>query len=881
MRALGLITFLALWMVSCSEDPNAADSGLAADSSVVVDSSRVKDGSVLDDRPDVVVADTESRTDASAVVDSLRVNDGGVSDGRSDVLVADSGIPADAFVSVDSSRAEDGSLIEDRPDAAVADTGVRGDAAPDVPLSDAESIGYLTPEEDQPGFDLSTPPDSRWDTEPATITLEGGIEIIDPSRILAGRTVTASVLSPSSLAPARPGAIAAWDIQPTGEFAGVFYVRFPLPSARTSGEVLELWTFNSSEDEWVTQSSARVMPDGRRAIAAMWHFSPQALVQPIAARTAFTNGRDCNGSGTVVDPSAKLTIGQHLPASGEETTVGGRQIAYTHDIGRCVLSELSGQFVFKGGDAPPHDDEDRYADPAMVVPMAELGRLVAERSCGYLRLRITEVFDSRREHTGSSFHFEGRSADLTLCESTPSSTGCTGGKYNDGLGRLARLAATAGLSWSYFEDNSANNAHVHVSMRSGFTAATRAEALRRCYNRGALGLFRSYGAHGTDTAPPGHGGDARFEVSGTESGGQPASGTALRSDFGVAAGGAASSLPSQAGSVRIAGTVNLTSSSAIQCGYSFFLERTGRIVCPGCNVTIRARSGVRIDGVIDLSANESSASRNGGTLTVVQPTDLAPVLELPSIDVRGGDGLSTAVRDGTGAQGGSVYVSAMGDLVLGSSIGVYGLTPRLDHTVTSPPCNLSEGVPGVAGIITSGGAGDGRGGLVRDGYPGGAGGPIDISLVHDSRDLLGRAIFYNAVLATGGTPSDPLISPVEVCTVDLAPGCSFSGTRIGTGSLGGPGPFGKSVCQVNGGVGGTGGAGGALRIHTDAARSCPSLVGVASELSGINETGTRVGDIFHSAGGGCALTWTSAGGSGGSAEDMGGRAGRAGTISIP
>ncbi len=760
-------------------------------------------------------------------------------------------------------------------------------------------VGLTPPDPEDPDrFDTIALPDGRFENMPATLTVNG-VEFIDPDGLLVGRMVTAVALDPAGLVPPVENALASWQLEPSGPLGGVVYARFTLPSRRTPGERLLLWTLDANDGAWATQSVGRVLADGRHVLFAMSHFSPQTVAYETAARLAFVNGTDCRLLDGGTDASADadvpnpviygegLTVGQHLPAAGELQTVGAREIAYTHELGQCVLRRMTDNnnirntVVFKNNDPVPFDNEDMYGDPNIEGPLETLARMVRERSCGTLTLRVTENFDSLREHTGRSTHFEGRGIDLTLAASTPGGGLPAAGAaiYTAGYGRLARLASESGFDWAWYE----NTAHVHADVRRGLEGAARTAAINRCHEGGVRGAVRSNGANGMAMTPPGTGGTVLIQASGTSTGSQP--GGLDTHWFTVAAGATVNAIPSTVSYARIEGTVNLTASTVVRVDYGFYLAPSGRINCPGCSLTLNSRGNIQLDGVIDLSATAMSASRNGGNLTVTVPTDLVPVLRIPSVDVRGGDGDGTA-----GGAGGTITITGVGDLVVGYEPGGANgpLTrSRAGHFAqggaswTVVPAAESRGAH--TGLVSGGGVGGPGvlGGAMTTGLAGGNGGNIRVSLMADSANLLGRTYFFDTFVSTGGLPGARAMSPVEIFHFeDVAR--RVDPIDIGVASTGGRGA--QSFGNVRGGDGGNGGNGGNFTLAAPAAALCPSLAAASDvNIDGANGMGSnRVGTGRRATSGACALSYTVSGGSGGVQGGSGtGYPGNAGTAGMP
>jgi uncharacterized protein YcbK (DUF882 family) len=143
-----------------------------------------------------------------------------------------------------------------------------------------------------------------------------------------------------------------------------------------------------------------------------------------------------------------FSLGERMPDTREAEAVGAirRPVTRTskefRELTRCEGLEV----IFK-------DEEGTGADRMMSRRLSDallrLGTLVGRRWPG-VRVRVTEAWDERHEHSASSLHYEGRAADITTSDLDPAK-----------LGYLATLAVQAGCDWVYYEDRS----HVHVSVR--------------------------------------------------------------------------------------------------------------------------------------------------------------------------------------------------------------------------------------------------------------------------------------------------------------------------------------------------------------------------------------------------------------------------------
>ena len=145
-----------------------------------------------------------------------------------------------------------------------------------------------------------------------------------------------------------------------------------------------------------------------------------------------------------------MKLKQRIPDKSEALAVGPIKSKIKRGDSR-FKSELirypHNNVVFK-------DEEKSGSDYMMTPPLAEclniLAGLVSKEWPG-LKLRVTEAWDENNEHSPTSTHYEGRSADITISD-----------RDRKKLGRLGALAVEAGFHWVFYEDQY----HVHVSMRN-------------------------------------------------------------------------------------------------------------------------------------------------------------------------------------------------------------------------------------------------------------------------------------------------------------------------------------------------------------------------------------------------------------------------------
>lgn len=142
-----------------------------------------------------------------------------------------------------------------------------------------------------------------------------------------------------------------------------------------------------------------------------------------------------------------LILGQKVPNKSEAQASG----AATTKIKRNT-AEFNSLIRYESDDVIFKDEEGTGTDRMMTSRLKEkvdnLAALVKGEWNG-IKLRITEGWDEQNEHSDNSVHYEARAVDITTSD-------------RDGakLGRLGRLAASAGFDWVFFEDSS----HIHASV---------------------------------------------------------------------------------------------------------------------------------------------------------------------------------------------------------------------------------------------------------------------------------------------------------------------------------------------------------------------------------------------------------------------------------
>jgi hypothetical protein len=872
----GCVTVLvAGWLWGCGGGDVDSDGGVNAGAADATSTAGPADGVVADREVGTVDA-TATSVDADEPAD-----------------VVDAASPSDA--AADAEPNADGPALHDAeaPDVVAADEGVLpDDAAPaedaavsvdadPSDLSAALDAGATSP---QPWSEPGEAPDLAWANVPPDRT-SAGVELVDPGLALPATVAfSATPLAAAALSGAPSGAFVGWQLEPSGPLAAPVYLRLPLPSPRVPGE--ELWLVRYDEDElaWVITSVAVVLPSGMQVLVATDHFSTNGLVPAVTGERAFVQNRACPG-GSAPSMGPNLIRGQRVPPGLESAAVGALRVALSHDLAACVLSRAPSDIMFKNEEdvtasLEPHAQEDSLFQADLIGRVRALSASVRAASCDRLDVVVTEAFDSQREHSDGSLHYEGRAVDLSLVlrgAGAPRSLP----RFRAGLGRLGRLALEAGFGSAYYEPGGSNpaNDHVHASVPAPAVAdAAYAATLAGCRASGVRGLVRVNGANATAAAVATSGGSVNFETSETQLPEPLARSLRAAPVFVVDSGAslAQPSLPALARRVAILGALELGSGGTIDIWESVWIAPGASLRCPGCSLTIRARGPVLVDGVIDL--------RPGGTLRVEQLQ--SPEVSLPAIDARGGDGLSSPASGG--ATGGSVTVRAAGDVVLGrrGEPGGFSGLDRLEHGAQGGN-SWTVRVPAPAGrwatVVTAGGVGGQGGSATVPGQRGGDGGPIDIAVTTRALGaggvpVLGRWLSYRGALFTGG--ASPLITAMEIFNFNLATPV-VGPIDLCPGGLGGRG--GISFANANGGAGGAGGNGGALTLRVSGgAANCPPLGGATmTPINGLNGATSLVGQQSRTQAQDCELVFSSSGGSGGvyggSVTGGRGQAGAAGT----
>ena len=781
-------------------------------------------------------------------------------------------------------------------DGATPDGATRDAATLDAATLDAASLDGTTPDgavdldagpppaprdlDDPEAWDPWVTPSPAWDEVEPT-RMMGGVEFIDPHGALD--ELDLAVGRADDVEPPE-GAWSTWSLEPGGALSAVVIARFPLDPPQAPGRALTMWVYDHDALEWVSESAGRISADGRYGVFAMRHFSHHSLTPAQLARLKFLRGCGCDAEPPTADAAtdggrhdvgcadpdpAAVEPGGHLSrvAGGEGDNAGSIATALTREMAVCGLSDIRDVIATPGltiknvDDPQPHHEEDYLMDPGVLRLVRDLATEVRTRSCGATRLRVNDAFDSLREHGGTSLHYEGRAVDIT-----PLTAG--GARDAAALGRVTRVAREVGFDWSHYENPSVDviTHHLHASAR----AVTQIAAIvAQCRPPGARGLVRTRGAPGFEGRRAGNGGAVTRLLGAARLGRAPGRGRAVVNiDRGVTRMG----LDAHVQRVRVEGVLELAADTDLTVDYSFWVAPGGVVRCRGCDLTIRAGSGVFIDGLVDLSGLPEDEHMDGGSLHIIEPANLVRHVQLPAIDARGGDG-----DVGPGGAGGEVRVFAQGDITVGhrdSNIPA-GDVRRDDHVRQVGDWLVLPGQRASSPLLTSGGVGGGGRFAAQEGagWPGGAGGDVRLSAsqlldpANAAALIAGRVVFYDGFLSTGLTPALPNHSPVSVYAFPPEPNVRHEeNVHVGTGGLGGRGGRILSPqARRPGGDGGPGGAGGDLLVTAEGG-VCPDIFGGGAEamqVEGVDVHARQVGDVFALQGDRCALWWTTAGGSGG------------------
>lgn len=222
-----------------------------------------------------------------------------------------------------------------------------------------------------------------------------------------------------------------------------------------------------------------VSDDGTKVAVTMLHFSKQALAARSDLRKNFVGGTYCGGESAQAVP---IAVCLPTPGPTESGVVGGLGPAEDRPTRATMMDKLvdlsspaalGDTVVFKNEERagmstacdgsytgkPGFEDEDYFGDPALLGPLRELERLVRTRSCGSLKLLVTETCDTLREHESASRHYEGRAVDLSLIGADPATgaVDCDARRYTFGLGRLAIEAGFGHVEYAAYPSSARSN----------------------------------------------------------------------------------------------------------------------------------------------------------------------------------------------------------------------------------------------------------------------------------------------------------------------------------------------------------------------------------------------------------------------------------------
>lgn len=152
------------------------------------------------------------------------------------------------------------------------------------------------------------------------------------------------------------------------------------------------------------------------------------------------------------DPPRVLPPGGIYPPNKAEAEVVGEATTKikrdTSEFGNLVETR-NHKIVFKDEEK---DGSDRMTTKKAKEKLDRLADLVEKEWGGQVKLRVTEAWDDRDEHSKKSTHYEGRGVDITTSDQDKSK-----------LDRLAGLAIEAGFEWVQNE-NPVGGEHVHASV---------------------------------------------------------------------------------------------------------------------------------------------------------------------------------------------------------------------------------------------------------------------------------------------------------------------------------------------------------------------------------------------------------------------------------
>jgi len=131
----------------------------------------------------------------------------------------------------------------------------------------------------------------------------------------------------------------------------------------------------------------------------------------------------------------------------KEAIVSGLPDANIFSPGRDLVFVTDRRVIWESDSDSNDTEDDHTMHKNAELPFRRLVELVCKEEG---TLKVQDAYRPLGKHSSRSLHKEGRALDLTCDEL--------------GLQRLAQLCWAAGFDWVFYEANSAQGAHVHVSV---------------------------------------------------------------------------------------------------------------------------------------------------------------------------------------------------------------------------------------------------------------------------------------------------------------------------------------------------------------------------------------------------------------------------------